>query len=93
VRPGDAGCRLACCSAATVMAGYGLTRPCDCGRWLPARLPGIWLATLTFECLYLLHDAMPKPKYPEMVAETRYPPGNPGGMTNPRLHFYYYFQL
>jgi hypothetical protein len=50
---GDAGCRLTCCSAATVMAGYGLTRPCDCGRWLPVRLPGFWLATLTFECLYL----------------------------------------
>ena len=51
---GDAGCRLTCCSAATIMAGYGLTRPCGCGRWLPVRLPGFWLATLTFECLYLL---------------------------------------
>ena len=51
---GDAGCRLTCCSAATIMAGYGLTRPCGCGRWLPVRLPGFWLATLTFEGLYLL---------------------------------------
>ena len=48
---GVAGCRLTCCSAATAMAGYGLTRPCDCGRWLLVRLPGFWLATLTFVML------------------------------------------
>ena len=36
--------------AAAIMAGRGPARPYACGRWLPVWLPGISLATLTFEC-------------------------------------------
>jgi hypothetical protein len=49
-----AGCGLTCRSAVARMAGCGLAWPRACGRWLPVWLPGIWLATLMFECLYLV---------------------------------------
>src|SRR5207245_6876453 len=42
--------RLTWVPAAARLAGRGLPRPRACGRWLPAWLPGILLATLMFEC-------------------------------------------
>ena len=47
--PSVAGCGLRCRSAAGIMVGCGLARPCACGRWLPVWLPEISLAVLTFE--------------------------------------------
>ncbi len=40
---------LTCGPAAARMAGRGLMQPRVCGRWLPVRLPGFSLATLTSE--------------------------------------------
>ena len=48
-RPDVAPCGLTCRSAAARIAGRGLEWPDACGRWLPAWLPGISLAEITFE--------------------------------------------
>jgi hypothetical protein len=48
--PHSAGCSLTCRLAPARLAGRGLARPRICGRWLPVRLPGFSLATLTSEC-------------------------------------------
>src|SRR6266571_6846560 len=50
VWPYGAGRGLTCRSAIGETAGYSLAWPRACSRWLPVRLPGFSLATLTSEC-------------------------------------------
>ena len=61
MRPGSAGCRLTCRSAAVVRAGRVLAFPCARGRWLPVWLPAISLAALMFECLQPQFDLRASP--------------------------------
>ncbi len=49
--PGGARCGLTCRSAVAAIAGYGPVWLDGCGRWLPVRLPGISLATLTIRTI------------------------------------------